>query len=233
MCELVALETQTVEDRGDQDPGEDSVDFAAATAAALGVPSPCLSKTRSFEDSPPAAAELRRQRKGDLEEETELLQALQLSQGLGNDCAVNTHEDSTNQDSVFTFSDASPTSTHGTNISQLDQVKSEDDKTTENDGNMIKVGELPTSITIKNEDPNNDKLVSKESRDETGCDVEDVNSSKKAIVDVTSSEALSEDKAHLESTKTESSSESLLKTDAASIDLEPGSFCSSIYGVPL
>ncbi|KAH0858609.1 hypothetical protein HID58_086870 [Brassica napus] len=106
--ELVALETQNVEH---ENPGEDSVDFVAATTAALGVPSPCLSKTSSFQDSPPAAVELRKLRKGDLEEETELLQALQLSQGNGP--APNAHGDSANLDSAFTFSDASPTSTLG------------------------------------------------------------------------------------------------------------------------
>ncbi|KAL1213221.1 hypothetical protein V5N11_015683 [Cardamine amara subsp. amara] len=218
MGELVALETQNIEARDDQNPGEDSVDFAAATTAALGVPSPCLSKTRSFDDSPPAAAELRRMRKGDLEEETELLQALKLSVGQGNDSALNTYVDSTNEDSAFTFSDASPTSTHNTNISQLEQFKSHDDKATENDGNMIKVGELPTLITIKSEDLDHEQLSSKESGDETGCDVENVSSSSKAIVDVTFSEALSVDKANLEPTKSGSSSDSLLKSDAASID---------------
>lgn len=230
MGELVALETQNVEAQGDQNPGEDSVDFAAATTAALGVPSPCLSKTRSFDESPPAAAELRRMRKGDLEEETELLQALQLSQGKGNDSALNTHEDSTNQDSAFTFSDASPTSTHVTNISQLEQFKSDDDKASENDGNMLKVGEFPTSITIKSEDHNHDQLYSKESGGETAFDFENVSSSKKATVDATS-EVLSVDKANLESTKIERSSESLLKSDAASID--PGNFYSFIDGVTL
>ncbi|KAG2331487.1 hypothetical protein Bca4012_018946 [Brassica carinata] len=55
--ELVALETHNVESQGYQNPGDDSVDFAAVATAALGVPSPCLSKTRSFDDSPPAAAE--------------------------------------------------------------------------------------------------------------------------------------------------------------------------------
>lgn len=232
MGELVALETHNVEARGDQNSEEDDVDFAAATTAALGVPSPCLSKTRSFEDSPPAAQELRRMRKGDLEEETELLQALKLSVGQGNDSVLNTHGDSTNEDSAFTFSDASPTSTHDTNISQLEQFKSNDDKTSENDGNMIKVGEFPTSITtIKSEDLDHNQLSSKESGDETGCDVDNVSSSTKAIVDVTSPDALSVDKANLESTKIGSSSDSLLKSDVASID--PGSFCSSIDGILL
>ncbi|KAF3501815.1 hypothetical protein F2Q69_00042749 [Brassica cretica] len=129
MGELVALETQNVQH---ENPGEDSVDFVAATTAALGVPSPCLSKTSSFQDSPPAAVELRKLRKGDLEEETELLQALQLSQGNGP--APNAHGDSANLDSAFTFSDASPTSTLGDNICHLEQFKS--------DGSTISISDI-------------------------------------------------------------------------------------------
>ncbi|XP_013606224.1 ubiquitin carboxyl-terminal hydrolase MINDY-1 isoform X2 [Brassica napus] len=186
MGELVALETQNVEH---ENPGEDSVDFVAATTAALGVPSPCLSKTSSFQDSPPAAVELRKLRKGDLEEETELLQALQLSQGNGP--APNAHGDSANLDSAFTFSDASPTSTLGDNICHLEQFKSDGDKASEND-----------------------QLSPKKSGDETGpADVESVNSNEKAIAEVTSME-----KTDLESTKTDCTSESLLKSDAASVN---------------
>ncbi|CAN7092047.1 unnamed protein product [Brassica rapa subsp. narinosa] len=185
MGELVALETQNVED---ENPGEDSVDFVAATTAALGVPSPCLSKTSSFQDSPPAAVELRKLRKGDLEEETELLQALQLSQG--NDPASNTLGDS-----AFTFSDASPTSTLGDNICHLEQFKSDGDKASEND-----------------------QLSPKKSGDGTGPDAESANSNEKAIAELTSSEALSVEKTDLESTKIECSSESLLKSDATSVN---------------
>ncbi|XP_042948829.1 uncharacterized protein LOC122281428 isoform X2 [Carya illinoinensis] len=67
MGELVALE-------------EDCVDFVAATTATLGVPSPCLSKTTSFDDSPHSLPDHQKARKGDLEEEAELLRALELSQ---------------------------------------------------------------------------------------------------------------------------------------------------------
>ncbi|KAJ6393769.1 hypothetical protein OIU77_023077 [Salix suchowensis] len=58
--ELVALETRNMEDESKNVTGEDfknkteedCVDFVAATTATLGVPSPCLSKARSFDDSP-------------------------------------------------------------------------------------------------------------------------------------------------------------------------------------
>ncbi|KAL0329697.1 UNVERIFIED_CONTAM: Ubiquitin carboxyl-terminal hydrolase MINDY-1, partial [Sesamum radiatum] len=44
MGELVSLETQIMESEQKNNPEEDSVDFVAATTAALGVPSPCLSR---------------------------------------------------------------------------------------------------------------------------------------------------------------------------------------------
>ncbi|KAI4315348.1 hypothetical protein L6164_028167 [Bauhinia variegata] len=76
--ELVALETRNMESQPNNNPEEDSVDFAAATTAVLGVPSPNLSKTRSFDDSPRSGSGPKL-RKGDLEEEAELLRALKLS----------------------------------------------------------------------------------------------------------------------------------------------------------
>ncbi|OMO89682.1 hypothetical protein CCACVL1_07712, partial [Corchorus capsularis] len=79
MGELVALETRNME-VPQKDNSEDCVDFAAATTATLGVPSPCLSKTRSFDDSPRSVSDQQTSRKGDLEEEAELLRALKLSE---------------------------------------------------------------------------------------------------------------------------------------------------------
>ncbi|KAG8662150.1 uncharacterized protein LOC110628211 isoform X1 [Manihot esculenta] len=78
--ELVALETQNIEGGSKDNPEEDSVDFAAATTATLGVPSPCLSKARSFDDSPCSVSDHQTVRKGDLEEEAELLRVLKLSE---------------------------------------------------------------------------------------------------------------------------------------------------------
>ncbi|KAL3818133.1 hypothetical protein ACJIZ3_004038 [Penstemon smallii] len=74
MGELVSLETQTMESEQKKNTEEDSVDFVAATTAALGVPSPCLSRGQSFNESPTRA------RKGDIEEEAELTRALKLSE---------------------------------------------------------------------------------------------------------------------------------------------------------
>lgn len=78
--DLVALETQNMDRGHKNNPEEDCVDFAAATTAALGVPSPCLSKARSFDNSPDSASEDQNLRKGDVEEEAELLRALKLSE---------------------------------------------------------------------------------------------------------------------------------------------------------
>lgn len=80
MGELVALETQKTEGEYKINSGEDYVDFAAATTATLGVPSPSLSKTRSFDDSQLTDSGNRKARKGDLEEEAELLRVLKLSE---------------------------------------------------------------------------------------------------------------------------------------------------------
>ncbi|XP_009772020.1 uncharacterized protein [Nicotiana sylvestris] len=80
MGELVALETQNMDTENKKSSEDDDVDFAAATTAALGVPSPCLSRGRSFEDSPVSITNNHTARKGDIEEEAELLRALQLSE---------------------------------------------------------------------------------------------------------------------------------------------------------
>ncbi|KAL6556339.1 hypothetical protein OROGR_005627 [Orobanche gracilis] len=94
MEELVSLDTKSMESELERNPEDDSVDFVAATTAALGIPSPSLSRGQSFNESPNSA------RKGDIEEETELLRVLKLSetekekasstQGVGAD--VNLHE---------------------------------------------------------------------------------------------------------------------------------------------
>ncbi|KAL5748631.1 hypothetical protein ACOSP7_025674 [Xanthoceras sorbifolium] len=78
MGELVALESIRGECRSNSE--EDCVDFAAATTATLGVPSPCLSKTRSFDDSPHSVSDQQNTRKGDFEEAEELMRALKLSE---------------------------------------------------------------------------------------------------------------------------------------------------------
>ncbi|XP_051114739.1 uncharacterized protein LOC127240228 [Andrographis paniculata] len=80
MGELVSLETQNVEDdhkKNTDDGDDDDVDFVAATTAALGVPSPSLSRGQSFDESP------HKPRKGDVEEEALLLKVLKISEAEG------------------------------------------------------------------------------------------------------------------------------------------------------
>jgi ubiquitin carboxyl-terminal hydrolase MINDY-1/2 len=58
---------------------EETVDFAAATTAALKIPSPCVSQGRSFDEHTPAEPAELQMRKGDREEEEELMRVLNLS----------------------------------------------------------------------------------------------------------------------------------------------------------
>lgn len=74
MGELVSLEAKSITSEEKKNSEDDSVDFVAATTAALGIPSPSLSRGQSFNDSP------QQSRKGDIEEEEELLRALRLSE---------------------------------------------------------------------------------------------------------------------------------------------------------
>lgn len=74
MGELVSLEAKSMTSEQKKNLEDDGVDFVAATTAALGMPSPSLSRGQSFDDSPQQA------RKGDVEEEAELLRALRLSE---------------------------------------------------------------------------------------------------------------------------------------------------------
>ncbi|KAJ6714548.1 NF-E2 INDUCIBLE PROTEIN [Salix viminalis] len=94
--ELVALETRNMEDESKNVTGEDFknkteedfknkteedfVDFVAATTATLGVPSPCLSKARSFDDSPCSVSDHQNVRKGDFEEAAALLRVFKFSE---------------------------------------------------------------------------------------------------------------------------------------------------------
>lgn len=88
MGELVALETRMMEEHK-EDSGEDCVDFAAAATAALGVPSPSLSKVSSLDGSPRSGSDTQIARKGDLEEKAELMRALKMSEVEGPNSSSN------------------------------------------------------------------------------------------------------------------------------------------------
>ncbi|XP_057520094.1 uncharacterized protein LOC130800523 [Amaranthus tricolor] len=80
MGDLVSLEARKMEIEGKDKSDEDCIDFAAATTATLGVPSPNLSKTKSFDESPRSDSDQRGLKKGDAEEEAEVLRVLKLSE---------------------------------------------------------------------------------------------------------------------------------------------------------
>ncbi|KAL8216665.1 hypothetical protein R6Q57_023502 [Mikania cordata] len=90
MGELVALESQNTESEL-KNSEEDFVDFVAATTASLGVPSPSLSTTKSFDE--------KKERKGDLEEEKELLRVLKLSETESDVKLDNTVKDNSSENS--------------------------------------------------------------------------------------------------------------------------------------
>ncbi|XP_010529522.1 PREDICTED: ubiquitin carboxyl-terminal hydrolase MINDY-1-like [Tarenaya hassleriana] len=235
MSELVALEPQNGAAHSDLMPAEDSVDFVAATTAALGVPSPCLSKTRSFDDSPPAAEEHRKLRKGDLEEEAELLRALQLSEKEGPASIHDAHADSSNGVSVSSYSDENQISEedllnsqhtvdgHASpdygNINQLGQSKSDDKNALDNCGNKTDVGEeiCPMTLATKSSaDPDHDQLSSQKSEDGPHGDGGTEKSSESTSVDIATSETLSVEKTNLEPTITANNTGILPKSEDGS-----------------
>lgn len=104
MGELVALETN-MEGEQKKNSLEDFIDFAAATTATLRVPSPCLSRGISFDDSPHAVSNHDKVRKGDMEEEAELLRVLNLS---GAELPIDTQNMSLNSNEIAYLKKSEP-----------------------------------------------------------------------------------------------------------------------------
>ncbi|KAA8521963.1 hypothetical protein F0562_012723 [Nyssa sinensis] len=102
MGELVSLETRNMEDERKKNSEEGCIDFAAATTATLGVPSPCLSRGRSFDDSPRSGSDDLKVKKGDFEEEVELLRVLKLSEAELLDSVDDTIAVNTNLQNLYT-----------------------------------------------------------------------------------------------------------------------------------
>ncbi|XP_072969120.1 uncharacterized protein [Typha angustifolia] len=82
--DLIAFETQKSEGKSKQVEEEDYVDFSAATTAALGVPSPNVAGGRTFDSCVVSVASEQR-RRGDIEEEEELMRVLNLSKAESSD----------------------------------------------------------------------------------------------------------------------------------------------------
>jgi len=81
MSDLVSLETRKMKEEGKDRLDEDCIDFAAATAATLGVPSPNISRAKSFDGSSISGQKILR--KGDAEEEAQLERVLKVSENEG------------------------------------------------------------------------------------------------------------------------------------------------------
>ncbi|KAL6522033.1 hypothetical protein OROMI_031910 [Orobanche minor] len=79
MLDIATSEAGTVVSEDEKRPGKDSVDIFAATTATIGVPSPGLSKGISCDDSTGSVSKHNKDRKGDLEENSNLQRALELS----------------------------------------------------------------------------------------------------------------------------------------------------------
>ncbi|CAL9029946.1 unnamed protein product [Prunus brigantina] len=137
MGELVALETWNMESECKNTPEEDCVDFAAATTATLGVPSPCLSKTRSFDESPLSASDELKARKGDLEEQAELIMALKMSEGELTTTVGDPLGATTDNAPPLVGSDGS---THPENVMRVDSVDKTEEHTAEH--NNIHLSDL-------------------------------------------------------------------------------------------
>lgn len=79
MSEIVFLEQSNADKQNKSVLEEDVVDFVAATTATLGVPSPCLARVRSFDDTSVPGVGVSKFGRGDREEEDELLRVIELS----------------------------------------------------------------------------------------------------------------------------------------------------------
>ncbi|KAI3850623.1 hypothetical protein MKW92_016948 [Papaver armeniacum] len=106
MGELVALETSPTVNEHNSYPEEDCIDFAAATTATLGVPSPSLSRARSFDDSPRSVTYHQNGGLGDAEEEAELFRALKLSTAEPPPTMIETLSDEANVNPVSVLEEA-------------------------------------------------------------------------------------------------------------------------------
>ncbi|KAI3944399.1 hypothetical protein MKW98_006560 [Papaver atlanticum] len=140
MGELVALETSTTVNEHNSYLEEDCIDFAAATTATLGVPSPSLSRARSFDDSPHFVSYHQNGRLGDAEEEAELFKALKLSTAEPPPSMIETLSDEANVNPVSVLEEATclQNSEPGVHADSLDgETGNEHHETTQ-----VKISEL-------------------------------------------------------------------------------------------
>ncbi|XP_017233921.2 uncharacterized protein LOC108207969 [Daucus carota subsp. sativus] len=123
MGDLVALETETVGDEYKTKPEEDFVDFVAATTATLGMPSPSLSRGLSFNDSTLSVSKHNKARKGDLEEEAELLRAMKISEAEALASTKAVSPDSSDEQNVSTNLNESTHSTRSESVGPVETTE--------------------------------------------------------------------------------------------------------------
>ncbi|CBI34769.3 unnamed protein product, partial [Vitis vinifera] len=161
--ELVALDSRNMEGEPKSTPEEDCIDFAAATTATLGVPSPSLSRARSFEDSPHSISDNQTVRKGDLQEEAELSRILKLSEAelsttVDDSLIVNAIGGiSIHSDSVVVNTNGEISVSSDQNFHQQEAAISDDYNALSRDENN-----LPSSQTTPAEGTNGENLVQNE-----------------------------------------------------------------------
>ncbi|PKA60747.1 hypothetical protein AXF42_Ash006381 [Apostasia shenzhenica] len=117
--ELVAFEARKSEVEHEKIRENDSVDFVAATTATLGVPSPSLSRGRSFDNCLYSLPEKKMKGKGDREEEEVLMMVLNMSRSdvsspVGQSLLVDGHI----PEGTELFDDHSSTTSEDSNIKQ-------------------------------------------------------------------------------------------------------------------
>ncbi|KAH9620402.1 hypothetical protein KSS87_015240 [Heliosperma pusillum] len=162
MSDLVALEARKMESEGKDKVDEDCIDFAAATTATLGVPSPNLSRAKSLDDSPRSTADQQSPRKGDIEEEEVLLRVLRMSEN-----EIPTNVASTSAENVSLLSDENLNVIKSTSANDVNVSKEHDHDETSNlypSGNSVNSASLEdhdaTLIMKDNQERQNDQLIS-------------------------------------------------------------------------
>ncbi|XP_062229809.1 uncharacterized protein LOC133927378 [Phragmites australis] len=128
---------------------EETVDFAAATTAALGVPSPIVSQGRSFDEHTLYPVE-QQTRRGDLEEEDELMRVLNLSKAETVDAidgsvsfdALNSHSSSNMEETPHSesFRSEAPEMVEATNKEDIGNHAMSDDGSMLQDTNGVANG---------------------------------------------------------------------------------------------
>ncbi|KAG8074648.1 hypothetical protein GUJ93_ZPchr0006g40870 [Zizania palustris] len=139
---------------------EETVDFAAATTAALGVPSPSVSRGRSFDEHTLADPVELQKRRGDREEEEELMRVLSLSKAEN----ANASYGSVSFDTSQSHSSSNMEETTHSESFRLEALKLVGSTNTEEHGNNHALSDCPILQDITNDIPNVSEVGCEESQ---------------------------------------------------------------------